>query len=197
MALSNSERQARHRDKRDAEIEALRNAPDNPELVAARKEIDALRNTAKAPSTDSPELIAARKEIERLRSDNAALWALHTTRQAKTAARKAKTAAADATAAEKYADDDRATLLEKIVQADKQLATGKTRIKNLELKVSWLQERFPPRMSRQLYRQVLGFLHPDRAHNDEEQRLKLEKVFQEFSVIKFTFPPPDDGTPVT
>jgi hypothetical protein len=39
----------------------------------------------------------------------------------------------------------------------------------------------------ELHRQVLGFLHPDRAHGDEALRKKLEKCFQEFSKVKFTF----------
>jgi hypothetical protein len=34
---------------------------------------------------------------------------------------------------------------------------------------------------------VVGLLHPDRAHSDEPMRKKLEKCFQEFSVIKFKF----------
>jgi hypothetical protein len=140
MALSNSERQERWRVKRDAEIDALRNAPDNPELVAARKEIDALRNAAKAPSTDSPELIAARKEIERLRSENVALRTYYEEKLANQAARKAKTAAADQTAAEKYADDDRAMLLEKLVQADKRLAAAKTTVRNLKETINHMQE---------------------------------------------------------
>ena len=66
-----------------------------------------------------------------------------------------------------------------------------TRIKNLTLTVHLLvQERNakPPKLSKRLHRQVLGLLHPDRAPDDEALRKKLERCFQEFSVIKFTFP---------
>jgi len=192
MALSNAERQARSRAKRDAEIERLREAagkaaPVSQELAEARTEIERLRKAAVAPSSDGPELSEARKEIERLRSENAVYRVLLQAKQAKTAARKAKTAAADEAAAEQYADDDRATLLEKLVHADKQLAASKVRIKNLEAKVRYFTDRSPPRMSKRLHRQILGWLHPDRAHGDDAQRERLEKCFQEFSAIKFTF----------
>jgi hypothetical protein len=187
MVLSNSERQARHRDKRDAEIEALHNA-----LTKACKEIEHLR-AVDVPPSDSAALSEARKETERLRRENVAQRAYYEEMLARRAARKAKTAAADQAAAEKYADDDRVTLLEKLVQADKQLAASKSRIKNLDAEIVWFRRErqkimTPSRMSRQLHRQVLGWLHPDRAHNDEEQRRKLNKVFQEFSAIEFTFP---------
>jgi hypothetical protein len=56
MGLTNAEKQARWRAKRDAEIKRLRKA-------------------AGAPSSDSQELIDARNEIERLRNENAALKA--------------------------------------------------------------------------------------------------------------------------
>jgi hypothetical protein len=186
MVLSNSERQARHRDKRDAEIEAIRNA-----LIEARKEIAQLR--ADAPPSDNAALSEARKQTERLRRENVTQRAYYEEMLARRAARKAKTAAADQTAAEKYADDDRVTLLDKLVQADKHLAASKSRIKNLDANIVWFRKErhrimTPSRMSRQLHRQVLGWLHPDRAHNDGEQRGKLTKVFQEFSEIEFTFP---------
>ena len=187
MVLSNSERQARHRDKRDAEIEALRNA-----LIKACKEIEQLR-AVDVPPSGAAALSEARKETERLRRENVAQRAYYEGVLASRAARKAKTAAADQAAAEKYADDDRVTLLEKLVQADKQLAASKSRIKNLDAEIVWFRRErqrimTPSRMSRRLHRQVLGWLHPDRAHNDEEERRKLTKVFQEFSVIEFTFP---------
>jgi hypothetical protein len=187
MGLSNSERQARHRDKRDAEIEALRNA-----LIKACKEIDQLR-AVDVPPSDNAALSEARKETERLRRENVTQRAHYEEMLARRAARKAKTAAADQAAAETYADDDRETLLEKLVQADKKLAASKSRIKTLDAEIVWFRRErqrimTPSRMSRQLHRQVLGLLHPDRAPNDGEERRKLTKVFQEFSVIEFTFP---------
>jgi hypothetical protein len=156
-------------------------------------EIERLRKAATA-SADSPELIEARAEIERLRNVNAAQWVYYEHEQAKRVARKAKAAAADAAAAEKYADEDRAAVVERLVKADKQLAANKTRIKILEA----ANDRFrrmltsPTRMSKQPRRLVRSYLHPDRAHKDEDQRWKLERCFQEFSAIKFEFLP-DDG----
>jgi hypothetical protein len=44
-------------------------------------------------------------------------------------------------------------------------------------------------MSKELHRQVLGWLHPDRAGSDEAMRKKLDKCFKAFSVIEFKFPP--------
>jgi hypothetical protein len=104
---------------------------------------------------------------------------------------KAKRAAARAAASETPAEDE-ATLQEKLHHAEKLLAVNKTRIKNLVAEVRFLSAWAPPRISRRLHRQVLGFLHPDRAHKDDAMRKRLERCFQQFSVIKFTFPPDDE-----
>lgn len=162
--------------------------------AAERKRRQRAKDVTK-PVTKSeppPELIEEverlRREVERLRSVNDALRQLYQEKQA----RRAKVAAADRVAAETYANDDRVTLLERLLKAEKQLAANRTRIKNLEEKVYWLRDHSPPRMSKQLYRQVLGLLHPDRAHGDEAMRQKLERCFKEFGAIKFTFPPKDE-----
>jgi hypothetical protein len=175
MALTNAEKQARWRAKRDAEIERLRNA------------------ASAAPSSNStPELIAARKEIERLRSMIATQEKYYEERLAAQTVRKAKKAAADAAKAEGYVGDDAATLRAKLVQADEKLAAQKTRISKLEKRLEYLVHNRPPHMTKKLHRQVLAWLHPDRAHDDEEARKRLEKCFQEFSNIKFPFPPDDE-----
>jgi hypothetical protein len=139
------------------------------------------------------ELVEARKEVEKLRGENAVIRMLYEDKQAKTATRKAKAAAADRAVAEGYANEDHEALLEKLVQADKQLAANKTRIRNLTAKVGYLSDHFPPTMSKRLHRQVLGWLHPDRAHGDDVQRLDLEKCFRDFGAIKFRFSPDDTG----
>ena len=77
---------------------------------------------------------------------------------------------------------------EKLDRAEELLKARNTEISNLEATIRRLEEQSPPRMSRSLHRRVLGLLHPDRAHDDEELRRKLEKCFQDFSAIKFTFP---------
>jgi DNA repair exonuclease SbcCD ATPase subunit len=177
MGLTNAEKQARWRAKRDAEIGRLRKA-------------------AGAPSSDSPELIEARKEIERLRKENAALRAqkarplLPTTveemlaaKRAVEEARKAKRTAARAAAPA----EDEATLQEKLRQAEKQLAANKTRIKNLNAKLQVLSfNPPPPRMSRWLHRQIRASVHPDNAR-DDTAKLKLNRCSQEFNAIKFEF----------
>lgn len=174
-------------------LEAIVAPFDSPELVKARKEIERLRNAAPPPPSDSPALSEALKEIERLRSEVAVFKQLYERKQTDMAARKAKMAAADAAKAEMYADDDRAALIEKLVQADKQLMANKTRIKNVVRRLNYLAATKPP-MTKRLYRQVLASLHPDRAGKDEELRQTMTKYFQEFSAVKFTFPPDDDVT---
>ena len=197
-AMTAAERQRRHRAKDVTNRSRNRSAGQ-----LSRRALDVTKaEPVTKPAEPSAELIEARKKIDQLRSENSVLRLLlaqHEGRQAETAAkqaaaRKAKKAAADAAAAEGYANDNREALLEKLVQANKQSTASKTRIKNLEAAIEhWRRVvQSKPRMSRQLYRRVRGYLHPDRAHNDEDQRRKLEKCFQEFCAIEFTFPPKEE-----
>jgi hypothetical protein len=191
MALSNAEKQARWRAKRAAEVEALRKAAGQQQPHA------------KATAAPSAELAEARREIERLRSENAALktqaqdarqqgfqdamTAFHGARAAQEAeaeARKGKRAAAHEAAKKAAANlsaDAEKTLIEKLEHAERLLKARTTEVKNLKQKLHWT----PPPMTKRLHRQVLGLLHPDRAHNDEAMRKRLERCFQEFSAIEF------------
>jgi hypothetical protein len=75
--------------------------------------------------------------------------------------------------------------------AVKLLQARNAEIRNLKGRLSWLANKEPLKMSKALHRQVLSLLHPDRAHGDEAMRERLEKCFQEFSVVKFAFPEDD------
>ena len=79
----------------------------------------------------------------------------------------------------------------KLQQAEKLLKARNTQIKNLSQRLTWLANNRSPKMSKQLHRQVLSLLHPDLAHGDEAMRERLEKCFQEFSVVEFAFPEDD------
>jgi hypothetical protein len=88
-------------------------------------------------------------------------------------------------------------LRERLHRAEELLQARNTEIANLKAKVRYFEQQSPrPRMTRSLHRQVLSLLHPDRAHQDEALRKKLEKCFQEFSAVTFTFPPSQDTTSV-
>jgi len=106
-------------------------------------------------------------------------------------ARKAMLAAAQAArAAFTQQEETLERLREKLHRAEELLQARNTEIANLKAKVRYLEEQPPPpMMTRSLHRQVLSLLHPDRAHRDEALRKKLEKCFQEFSAVTFTFPP--------
>jgi hypothetical protein len=191
--MSDAERQARHRAKRKAEFERLRELAGanetvtlrsaDHELIEARAEIDRLRK----------ELIAARKPPPLPETAEEMLAQQKVFREEQKAKRAAKRAADKALAAELYADDDKPTLQEKLKRAEHLLAARNILIKNLQMKVRCFENSSPPRMSKRLHRQVLGWLHPDRAHGDDGQRKILERCFQDFSSIKFTFPPDDEG----
>jgi hypothetical protein len=107
------------------------------------------------------------------------------------AKRAAERAAAKAKAASMTPEEER-TVLEKLEQAEKSLKARNTQIKNLKADLSWLRDKTPPKMSKRLYRAICKVLHPD-STTDVETREKLNKIFQEFSVIKFKFPP-DEAT---
>jgi hypothetical protein len=47
-------------------------------------------------------------------------------------------------------------------------------------------------MTRKLHREIRGFLHPDRAPDDAALRKRLERCFQSFGAVKFTFGERDD-----
>lgn len=169
MALTNAEKQARWRAKRDAEIERLRKAaaapPPDQELIEARAEIERLRN----------ELIAARAEIERLRAEE-----LMTSKAAADEEQKAKRAAARAAAkakaAELYAGDDGPTLQEKLLNAEKQSAAKSTRIKRLTEELRWYEHRRPDIMGFATYAKIAACLHADKDPPSVEQRTEALKL---------------------
>jgi hypothetical protein len=86
-------------------------------------------------------------------------------------------------------------LRDQLHRAEELLQDRNTEIANLKAKVRYFEQQ-SPRMTRSLHRQVLGLLHPDRAHRDEALRKKLEKCFQEFSAVTFTFVRSQDTTNV-
>jgi hypothetical protein len=195
MGLSNAERQARWRAKRDAEVERLRKE-------AAREQPAAKAGAA----TPSPELIKAREEIERLRNENAALKAQRAgagagkrpmpppmpdtveewlaqakaAKQTETEARKAKRAAAPETPAE-----DEATLLEKLEKAEKQLAANKTRIKNLSRELRATKDLYEQQglMSTKTYHAITKCLHTDNKEppsvKDRDEAMKLFNAWRD------------------
>ena len=115
---------------------------------------------------------------------------LKAARAAADEARKIKRAAAKAAAVEKYAAEDEPTLQERLYATERQLAAEKTRTRNLTSKLRALQadlSQKPPRMSKRLHKQVLALLHPDRVISSDPLNKKLERCFQEFSAVNFTF----------
>jgi hypothetical protein len=139
------------------------------------------RRAKAAASKDAP---AREADRPRTAEDWAAI------KLAATEARKAMLATARAArAASTQQEETLEALCEKLHRAEELLEARDTEIATLKAKVRHLDERSPPpKMSRSLHRQVLSLLHPDRVHDDEELRRKLEKCFQAFSAIKFTFP---------
>ncbi|MFK4725849.1 chromosome segregation ATPase [Bradyrhizobium niftali] len=181
MGLTNAEKQARWRAKRDAEIERLRKAaaapPPDQELIEARAEIERLRN----------ELIAARAEIERQRAELArrldgtrlsmpTYEELMASKAAQTAKRAAARAATKARAAELYAAADEPTLQEKLMQAEKQLAAKSTRIKNLTGELRWYERNRPDIMDFVTFTKIAACLHADKDPPSVEQRTEAMKL---------------------
>lgn len=85
--------------------------------------------------------------------------------------------------------EEERTVLERLEQAEKRLKARATEVKRLRAEVRYLADKAPPRMSNRLRRQILGWLHPDRAAGDQAQQKQLEKCFQEFDAIEFALPP--------
>jgi hypothetical protein len=162
MALSNAERQKRWREALDA-LEAQAGIAKNALIDFIIKERQARER----------ELIEAKAEIEHLRKRVAEL--------------EERRPSIPHTPDEETLE----TLREKLQQAEKLLKARNTQIKNLSQRLNSLANNRSPKMSKQLHRQVLSLLHPDRAHGDEAMRERLEKCFQEFSVVKFAFPEDD------
>jgi hypothetical protein len=173
-------------------------------------ELAGLKSEPKAKPASSPQpdsdLLAKLKEVEaelaryqkvyppplpeKLEEWEAARRKAQAQAKAKREKEDAKREAAKAAAANMTPEEER-TVLEKLAQAEKLLQARNTQIGNLKRRLSYYTDTKPPRMSKRLHRQVLGWLHPDRAHNDEAMRRKLEKCFQQFSTIEFKFPPED------
>jgi DNA repair exonuclease SbcCD ATPase subunit len=189
MALTNAEKQARWRAKRDAETERLRNAAEaapSSELIEARKEIERLRNEVAALKAGTPDRPRPRPFPRTAEEWAAALQAAEEERKAKRAGARLARAAARATAP---AAEDETTLQEKLEQAEKQLAANKTRISTLSRRLRAREAALveKPPMTRWLYRQIQAALHPDRVHGDDEKRMAMERCSKEFNALKFRF----------
>ena len=162
--------------------------------------------TPKRAKPEAAEIERLRNENQRLQAELAALrrrdpsrlpetvTELQAQRRAFEEAKKAKRAAGATRAAENYAGVDEATLQERLQRAELLHKADQTRIRNLTGKVRVLQAMLnekPTQMPKRLHQQVLNFLHPDRAGSDEVMHKRLQRCFQEFSAIKFKFPPED------
>ena len=87
------------------------------------------------------------------------------------------------------------SLSTKLENAEQQLKETRTQVKNFKLHnahLNRLLESKPPLMTRKLHREIRGFLHPDRAPDDAALRKRLERCFQSFGAVKFTFDERDD-----
>jgi hypothetical protein len=125
----------------------------------------------------SDELQAARAEIVRLRAEIDTLKR----HQSKPEATREKSIS------ETIDEASAETLREKLRNTEKQLASYKTRVKNLTMQVAALADTLkakPIPMSKRLHRQIRAWLHPDRA-TDADTKKMLERIFQEFERINF------------
>lgn len=182
MTLSNAERQARWRQRREQRIQDIeKRAPhgDTAALAAAQAENVALKariaaleaeKAARAqrgskpeppPLPESPEAWDAMKARAKERG-----------RQPRAAAPRPVNVLPET---------------EAVARLQKQLAAAHTRISNLLAKVRVLSFDAPVVMSRKLHRELRACLHPDWV-TDPKQKARYEEATKQFNALKIKFP---------
>lgn len=175
-ALSAAEKQRRYRERLRASTPPKPERADAAEIQRLRTENDALKAELRARGVGN----ASPPPLPRT-AEAFAEAKLAATQERKATRERQKRAEAA------MPDADRATLQEEVDNLRRLRAADRTQIRNLKARLSAVVRATPPRMTKKLYRTVLGFLHPDRAHTDDEMRANLESCFQSFSAIEIMF----------
>jgi chromosome segregation ATPase len=158
---------------------------------AALREVEAVLGEAEAAALTA-EVAWLRAECAKLREQVAALMAENEQLRGRVAELELQAAMLDLFP---QAPETPESLSAKLESAERQLQGARSQVKNFKLHnahLNRLLESKPPLMTRKLHREIRGFLHPDRAPDDAAQRKRLERCFQRFSAVKFTFDERDD-----
>jgi hypothetical protein len=165
--------------------------PNLREAEAALREVEAVLGDAEAAAL-AAEVACLRAESAKLREQLAVLTAENEQLRGRVAELELQVAMLDLFP---QAPETLESLSAKLESTEQQLQGARTQVKNFKLHnahLNRLLESKLPLMTRKLHREIRGFLHPDRAPGDAAQRKRLERCFQGFSAVKFTFDERDD-----